>query len=101
MLALLLALQESGARASEPVLPAIAYDLRDAPPLHAATDAIVIMGRRQSPRLEPLPEGFGEDAPLRAVIGLGGGALSLDAKPTILPNGLPSNRIMLSWQLKF
>jgi hypothetical protein len=101
MIALLLALQDAAAGLpSVPGLSDMPFDLRTAP--RTAGDAIVVVGRRRDMRLAPLPEGFEPHRELRAGFDLSGSSgMTLDLAPATLPNGLPSNRIMLTWKMTF
>jgi hypothetical protein len=102
MIALMLALQATAARTPMPVLPDIRFDLRDVEASSVPDPGadVVVTGRRRSYRLEPLAKLPTELMP-RAGAGLFGGGMTLDVVPTILPNGIPSNRLMLTWKTRF
>lgn len=100
MIALMLAMQEASAGAPRLIMLDPPFDLAHPPKQSASPDDIVVVGRRRSQRLPPLPD-LREDLFPQAQVKLGSGALAVTNEAKPLLGGVTSNRIMLGWKLKF
>jgi len=100
MIALMLAMQETAASAPRLIMLDPPFDLAHPPAPSASPNDIVVVGRRRSQRLPPLPD-LHEDLFPQAQTKLGGGTLAVTNEAKPLLGGATSNRIMLGWKLKF
>lgn len=100
MMALMLACQDAPASLPRAAMLEIDFDLAHPPKASASPNDILVVGRRKSQRLPPLPD-HREDLFPQVQKGLFGGtaAFVTEAKPLL--GGVTSNRIMLKWTTKF
>jgi hypothetical protein len=100
MIALMLALQDAPVSVSRAAMLDISFDLAHPPAASVSPGDILVVGRRRSQRLPPLPE-HREDLFPQAQIGLLGGTAAIVGEAKPLLGGVTSNRIMLKWKTKF
>ena len=100
MIALMLAFQEAPARVPQTEVLQIDFDLAHPPAPAASPNDILVVGRRKSQRLPPLPD-HREDLFPQAQTDLFGGTAAIVGEAKPLLGGVTSNRIMLKWKTKF
>ncbi len=100
MIALMLALQEAPASVPRTAMLQIDFDLAHPPATSDSPDDILVVGRRTSQRLPPLPD-HREDLFPQAQMDLFGGTAAIVGEAKPLLGGVTSNRIMLKWKMKF
>ena len=100
MIALMLAFQEAPASAPRTEILQIDFDLAHPPARSASPNDILVVGRRKSQRLPPLPD-HREDLFPQTQMDLFGGTAAIVGEAKPLLGGVTSNRIMLKWKMKF
>jgi hypothetical protein len=100
MFALMLAFQEAPASLPRAMMLYTDFDLAHPPKTSASPNEILVIGRRKSQRLPPLPD-HREDLFPQMQKGLFGGTAAIVAEAKPLLGGVTSNRIMLKWKTKF
>jgi hypothetical protein len=110
MLAYLLAIMiDQAATEPPPALPIAAppHVFLKPPPISCDanhdTDEVVVCGNKEGDaryRLKPIDDQLYDDAPIRAETGVAGGVLGVTAN-RVMVGGVPSNRVMLNFKLKF
>jgi hypothetical protein len=100
MIALMLACQEAPASLPRAAMLVIDFDLAHPPKVSTSPNDILVVGRRKSQRLPPLPD-HREDLFPQAQTGLFGGTAAIVGEAKPLLGGVTSNRIMFRWKTKF
>jgi hypothetical protein len=100
MIALMLAFQEAPASISQAAMLETSFDLAHPPKASVSPNDILVVGRRKSQRLPPLPD-HREDLFPQAQTGLFGGTAAIVGEAKPLLGGVTSNRIMVRWTTKF